>query len=341
MILSPTSTSDMHLRAREQQRQLFLKHHGYNPACLTFLAGDASPRQYYRWQEAGKSVILMDTPLSEKPEQFCKIAKVLCTQGLSAPAILANDLDQGFILLEDLGDLTYTQALNPGNLIELYSLAVDTLIYLQQNIGQKPSFVNDYTLAEFLREALLFLEWYYPATQGKEVSSIARRTYESLWHQAFAYALDQQPKSLVLRDYHVDNLVLLPERQGIQQCGLLDFQDALWGPVGYDLVSLLEDARRDINPALKEAMWMRYGNAFPHLDLRNIRRSGAIISAGRHLKILGIFTRLAKRDNKKEYLIHLPRVWNLLKNTLKEAEEPELTAWFEEHIAHWRLPNVN
>jgi aminoglycoside/choline kinase family phosphotransferase len=168
-----------------------------------------------------------------------------------------------------------------------------------------------------------------------------RESYILLWQQAFSEALSQQPSSLVLRDYHVDNLVVLSDREGVQQCGLLDFQDALWGPIGYDIVSLFEDARRDVDPTLKEQLWQHYGNAFPSLDLVRVRRSSAIISAGRHLKILGVFTRLALRDGKKHYLTYLPRVLRLLNTALAEADLPELQVWFQENVSQWSIPHVD
>lgn len=338
MIPSLISTFEKKQPTREEERQAFLRQHGYDPKYCAFLAGDASPRRYYRWQNREKSVVLMDTPVSEKPEQFCRIAQLLCDYQLSTPAILVTDFEQGFILLEDLGDQTYTRALTRDNTLSLYQVAVDALIHLHRQVLQKPVFVLDYTVADFLREACLFLEWYYPATEGKEPTLEARKAYESLWQQAFTSALIQQPSSLVLRDYHVDNLVLLPDRQGFQSCGLLDFQDALWGPVGYDMVSLLEDARLDVDPDLKEQLWQQYGAAFPALDLELVRRSSAIISAGRHLKILGGFTRLALRDGKKHYLNHLPRVLRLLEISLAEAGLPELQSWFQEYVQQWGVP---
>lgn len=319
MIPSLISAFEKNQAQREEERRAFLLQHGYDPKYCTFLAGDASPRRYYRWRYGEKSVVLMDTPASEKPEQFCHIARLLCDYQLSAPAILAADFTRGFMLLEDLGDQTYTRALTQDNTLSLYRVAVEALIQLHHQVQQKPAFILDYKVSDLLREASLFLEWYYPVTQGKEPTLSARDAYEALWQQAFSTALMQQPSSLVLRDYHVDNLVLLPNRQGPQRCGLLDFQDALWGPVGYDMVSLVEDARRDVDPGLKEQLWQQYGAAFPSFNLESVRRSSAVISAGRHLKILGIFTRLALRDGKKHYLTHLPRVWKLLEVSLVEA----------------------
>lgn len=317
---------------RAQQRQTFLASHGYDPAFCAPLAGDASPRQYYRWQKDGKTVVLMDTPATEKPEQFCRLSQLLIDKNLSAPAILISDFAQGFILLEDFGDHTYTRALTADNTTHLYTVAVETLIHLHQSQRVQPDFIPAYTVAELLREALLFLEWYHPATHSVPLSSKAHQAYESLLSDAFSLALTQQPWGLILRDYHVDNLIYLETRSGIQRCGLLDFQCALWGPVGYDLVSLLEDARRDVDPLLKDQLWQLYGAAFPELNLLTLRQSSAVLSLGRHLKILGIFMRLAIRDGKKDYLIHLPRLRRLLTLSLQEAAIPALTAWFEEHL---------
>lgn len=317
---------------RAQQRQNFLTIHGYDPVYCLPLAADASPRQYYRWQKDGKSLILMDTPATEKPEQFCRLSQWLIDKNLSAPTIYKTDFDQGFILLEDFGDQTYTQALTLENTIPLYTLAVDTLIHLHQTQASKPDFIASYSVTELMREALLFLEWYYPSTQNPALTPQARQEYESMLQDAFTRALTQQPMNITLRDYHVDNLMYLDSRKGIQACGLLDFQCALWGPVGYDLVSLLEDARRDVDPLLKDQLWQRYGGAFPGLDLLTLRQSSAVFSLGRHLKILGIFTRLAIRDEKKTYLIHLPRLRRLLDLSLAEAGIPRLTAWFNEYL---------
>jgi aminoglycoside/choline kinase family phosphotransferase len=126
--------------------------------------------------------------------------------------------------------------------------------------------------------------------------------------------------------------MLLSERKGVRKCGLLDFQDALWGSITYDLVSLLEDARRDVPADLSNQLWAQYGAAFPHLDLNEVRREGCILSAGRHAKILGVFTRLAVRDHKKTYLVHIPRIWGWLAGCLQHPDLADLKAWFDEHI---------
>jgi aminoglycoside/choline kinase family phosphotransferase len=140
------------------------------------------------------------------------------------------------------------------------------------------------------------------------------------------------PPTLVLRDYHVDNLMLLPNRPGVRGCGLLDFQDAVTGPPGYDLVSLLEDARRDIPGPLQQAMTERYLTAFPALDRSAFSRSAAILAAQRNCKILGIFTRLWKRDGKRQYLAHIPRVWRLLEADLGHPALGPIARWLDRHM---------
>ena len=137
---------------------------------------------------------------------------------------------------------------------------------------------------------------------------------------------------LVLRDYHVDNLMLLPGRAGVKACGLLDFQDAVIGPATYDLVSLLEDARRDVPPRLQSAMIERYLAAFPALDRQNFAASYAVMGAQRNAKIVGIFTRLCRRDGKPHYLRHIPRVWRLLEQDLQHPALTPIRVWIDRHL---------
>ena len=136
----------------------------------------------------------------------------------------------------------------------------------------------------------------------------------------------------MLRDYHVDNLMLLPDRSWVQGCGLLDFQDAVCGPQSYDLVSLLEDARRDVPADLRRQMTERYLAAFPALDQAAFLRSAAILAAQRNCKILGIFTRLWKRDGKPRYLVHLPRIWRLLEQEVAHPALDPIARWLDRHL---------
>jgi aminoglycoside/choline kinase family phosphotransferase len=166
---------------------------------------------------------------------------------------------------------------------------------------------------------------------GITLSNLERQTYLDLWTPVFEKAL-KIPQTLVLRDYHVDNLMRLDDRAGVLACGLLDFQDAGWGPVVYDLVSLVEDERLDLEPTLVENCWQRYLSAFPLLNEQTLRTAGCILGAGRHAKNIGIFTRLAVRDGRPHYLNHLPRMWKMLQNCLSHPDLYQLNAWFHEYI---------
>src|SRR5437879_11064049 len=224
---------------------------------------------------------------------------------------------------EDFGADTYSRLLEcvadePG----LYALAVDTLVAMQRAAelrgipGMPP-----YDTERLLAEAALLVDWYRPLAAG------LRDEYLALWRELLPDT-GVSPPTLVLRDYHVDNLMLLPDRPGVQGCGLLDFQDAVIGPPSYDLVSLLEDARRDVSADLRRQMTARYLAAFPALDRAAFLRSAAILAAQRNCKILGIFTRLWRRDGKPGYLPHIARIWRLIDDDLRR--EPALAP-----IADW------
>ena len=232
-------------------------------------------------------------PPQEDIGPYVAIAALLRELGFSAPEVLAEDRDEGFLLLEDFGDDTYTRLLARGaDEPALYKLAVDTLIALQRAAAPRGTpELPPYDMERLLAEAVLLVDWY------RRLASGLREEYLALWRAVLPDAM-VSPPTLVLRDYHVDNLMLLPDRPGVRGCGLLDFQDAVTGPPSYDLVSLLEDARRDIPGPLRQAMTERYLAAFPSLDRFAFLRSAAILAAQRNCKILGIFTRLWKRDGK-------------------------------------------
>jgi aminoglycoside/choline kinase family phosphotransferase len=292
------------------------------------LAGDASFRRYYRLAGNGSSAVLMDAPPPQEDiGPFVTVAGLLRELGFSAPEVLAEERDQGFLLLEDFGDDTYTRLLARGaDEPALYTLAVDTLVALQR--AAEPRGTPDlppYDLKRLLGEAALLVDWYRP------LGSQLREEYLALWRAVLPDAVVASP-TLVLRDYHVDNLMLLPGRPGVRGCGLLDFQDAVVGQPSYDLVSLLEDARRDISEPLRQAMTERYLAAFPGLDRSAFLQSAAILSAQRNCKILGIFTRLWKRDGKRQYLVHIPRVWRLLEADLRHPVLSPIAHWLGRHL---------
>lgn len=312
----------------------FLARAGREDAAVTLLAGDASFRKYFRVATPAHGIeVLMDAPPpQEDVRPFVRIARHLTGLGLSAPRILAEDVDAGLLLLEDLGDDTYTRLLAKGEPTEeaLYALAVDVLAALHKRPA--PAGVPPYDLEKLLTEASLLTDWYVPATQGEDALTHAdRAAWLAAWRDALA-AAQGVPDALVLRDFHVDNLMLLPGREGVAACGLLDFQDAVVGPVTYDLMSLLEDARRDIDPGLIARMTERYLGAFPDLDRDAFATSFAVLGAQRHAKVIGIFTRLCKRDGKPVYLRHIPRVWRLFTRSLAHPALRPVKDWVDTHI---------
>lgn len=318
----------------------FLEAAGWRGVSPAPLAADASFRRYFRLADAGRRAVLMDAPPPhEDVRPYVAVAGMLRGHGFSAPEIFAEDSALGMLLIEDFGDDTYTRLLARGaDEAQLYTLAIDTLIALQRAVADPPA-LPSYDLEALLREAALLVEWYAPAVLGAELSPALCEEYRALWRELVPL-VETGPATLVLRDYHVDNLMLLEGRNGVQGCGLLDFQDALAGPASYDLVSLLKDARRDVPAGLREAMTERYLAAFPALDRVQFRRAAAILAAQRNAKIIGIFTRLWLRDGKPQYLGHIPRVWRLLEADLREAALRPLAAWLDRHLppATRRIP---
>lgn len=320
--------------ARSAQIDAFLDASGWSGAERTTLADDASFRRYERIACADRRAVLMDAPpVKEDVRPFRHVAGVLTSLGFSAPDILAADEENGFLLLEDLGDDTYTRVLARDDTKEeaLYTLATDTLIDLHRRY-QDGADVPNYDKSVLVeREARLLTEWYWPAIHGTPCPAPVRAEFDGLWMNALSHAYSV-PLSLVLRDYHVDNLIHLPDRQGTAQCGLLDFQDALIGPVTYDLVSLLEDARRDVPRPLAGKLIGRYLDAFPTLPPDALLLSYAVLGVQRATKIIGIFTRLDRRDGKSQYLKHIDRTWRWLEGGLNHPMLFDLRTWYDSYF---------
>jgi N-acetylmuramate 1-kinase len=330
---------------RSRQIDDFLDSCGWSGAERAILAADASFRRYDRIRLGSRRAVLMDAPPDKEDiVPFVRVARHLCRLGYSAPEILAEDIDLGLLLLEDFGDDTYAKLLGRGeDEAALYRLATDLLIDLHSRpVGDAlPDGLPPYSDALFLDEASLLVEWYLPAVSNTGSSDEIRSGYRECWAALMPHAR-RVPDSLVLRDFHVDNLMRLENRAGVSACGLLDFQDAVAGPASYDLVSLLEDARRDISDSLIAEMRDRYLSAFPDLDRDAFLASCAILGAQRHCKVIGVFTRLSVRDGKPDYLHHIPRVWRLLENSVTHPVMKPLRRWLDENIpTHLRtMPSV-
>jgi aminoglycoside/choline kinase family phosphotransferase len=314
----------------------FLAACGWKGAEILPLAGDASFRRYFRVVQGDRSAVLMDAPPPhEDPRPFIAVAEWLVSVGLSAPQILARDLDRGMLLLGDFGDRRLREFLDdvPARERELYELATDVLIHLHQHPAMPG--LKAHGLDQWLEELKLFTEWYCPAV-GADVDL---EGYEAAWREVLQpVANDRLGPVTVLRDYHAENVMLVQDREGVAHFGLLDFQDALAGHPAYDLASVLEDARRDVSPAIERAMIARYVAATRHGEA--FERAYWALAAQRNTRILGVFTRLWKRDQKPGYRRFQPRMWGLLERDLGEPHLKPVRDWFDANIApqHRREP---
>jgi len=302
----------------------FLETAGWTGAAIEPLAGDASFRRYFRIRNGEKTAMLMDAPPpQEDPAPFLRAAKWLDANGMRAPLILAEDTDRGLVLLEDFGEVRMRDYLDQwgDDEREIYRAAVDALAALHR---LPPGPFLDYSLSEYMREARLFTEWYCPA-QGLEVDNAG---FGAAWETALCGMLPRQrPGVTVLRDYHAENIMLLGS---LEKQGLLDFQDALIGHPAYDLVSLLQDARRDVPAELEAEMFDHYVKISG--QSADFLADYAILGAQRNTKIVGIFVRLWKRDGKPRYLDLIPRVWALLERDLAHPALAPVARWFDANV---------
>jgi aminoglycoside/choline kinase family phosphotransferase len=311
----------------------FLTEHGWGAAACTSLAGDASARRYLRLARGDERAILMDSPNpAEDVVPFIAIADILRGLGLSAPEIRAAQPADGLLLLEDFGDGTFTRLIAQGaDTTGLYLLAVDALAVIHRDFRPEQAAAIDlprYEADLFIDQVMLLADVYVPAALGRDLTTAERSELEQAWRSVVPEAVEIGT-SLMHRDYHVDNLMRLPDRQGVAACGLLDFQNAGLGPISYDLVSLLEDARRDIPADFAFGMVAQYLCHFPELDWTAFLQSYAVLGAVRHTRIIAVFARLFLRDGRREYLQHLPRVWRLLEAKLAEPTLAPVRDWFD------------
>jgi aminoglycoside/choline kinase family phosphotransferase len=339
----------------------FLAESGWSEAQRRWMPGDASTRNYERLALADQHVILMNWPrrpdgrppragkpysaiahLADSVVPFVAMAKGLRDYGLLAPEIRHADLDQGLLVIEDLGDERVVAGDPPAPIEERYETAVDALLALHEQ--QLPDLlpvaphleyqIPSYDLEAFLIEAELILDWYLPRLDVP-VTDLARQQFRSLWGEALAPAIEAPP-TWVLRDFHSPNLLWLPNRKGLARLGILDFQDAVMGPAAYDLASLLQDARVDVAEATELALLGRYLRrrraADPDFDGAQFIKLYVTLAAQRASKILGIFARLDRRDGKPQYVRHMPRIWGYLQRSLAHPALAPLNDWYSEHV---------
>lgn len=291
------------------------------------LVGDASFRRYFRLRLGGHSAMLMHAPPPhEDPRPFLAVARWLGEHGLRAPAILVADAEAGWVLTEDFGDVRVKERLedHPGEAEAVYTAAVDALVRLH---ACPPGPFAPYDMATYQREAGLFTEWFCPAA-GLAVDEAGWR---AAWDVVLAPLIGRQaPGVTVLRDYHAENIMLLAPGDPCGEQGLIDFQDALVGHRAYDLVSLLQDARRDVAPELESAMLDHYRAATG--ANATFEKDYLRLGAQRNAKIVGIFTRLWKRDGKARYLDLIPRVWAHLERDVAHPALAPVAEWFDRNV---------
>jgi hypothetical protein len=353
---------------REAAMTEFLARAGWGSATVSPLPSDASTRRYARLTMGGSTAMLMDQPQgAESPTappgaseetrralgynavarlagadcaRFMAASNWLRGHGLAAPDILAADTGQGFVLLEDLGDALFAQVLEDGgDEKQLYEHAVEVLARLHAHDApttlppDKPLF--DYDQFALLAETDLLIEWFLPLALGRKATDAETAQYRALWRAILAGVAGSR-RVFVHRDYHAQNLLWLPQRHGTARVGLIDFQDAVAGSMAYDLISLIEDARRDVSPQVAEAATRHYLAVLTaqgtQVDEAGFRHEMAVMAAQRNAKIVGIFARLTKRDGRPRYLAYLPRVWAYLERDLAHPALADLRAWYDRVI---------
>lgn len=304
-------------RAKTNFLDNFFAHGKYN---IIPLLNDASFRTYDRVQLDDKSYILMNSPPQHyNLEPFINMAQLLNHHGFSVPEIHEIDDINGFMLIEDFGSLNIKHFLTKQDDVikkeEIYKLAIDILLKLQSidiaTLDKLPRYDNSI----FLTELGIYSDWYIPMQKGQPTCQQFRQDYISIWNEILSQLPSFDP-CLVLRDYHVDNMMLL-EREHINSIGILDFQDALIGHPIYDVVSLLEDARIDVEPQFASKIFNYYlSKSNVSIDVERAILSYNILAAQRNSKILGIFARKFIRDQQESYLLYIPRVLSYLRCNL-------------------------
>lgn len=316
---------------REQLLLDFLATTQWKTATRDPLAADASGRNYERLTLNGSTAILMNAPYEagEDVRPFVAVTDMLTRFDLTPPQVIAQDIENGFLLLEDLGNDLFARVCetDPDLEITMYSAAIDVLAQLHKHPA--PDALPPYDMAVYLREVQLVTDWYMPALTG-EVTPALQSEFDAIVTQTFMQIPSQNPV-LVMRDYHAENLLWLPDREGTSRVGLLDYQDALAGHLAYDLVSLLEDARRDTSAELRAQMIAQYLGKTDH-DVDEFMAAYALLGAQRNLKIVGIFARLSLRDGKAHYIDLIPRVWDHLMRDLQHPACARLSAWVAQHL---------
>lgn len=315
------------------KKNFFIKNGLQNPVVKRIVA-DASFRKYYRVIVNNKKtfIFVYSPKKKENNERYIKTSNFLNKIGLSVPKIIDYDKKKGFFLIEDFGSDTYSKCINQGvNHYKLYNLAINNIVHLQKKSHLLEKKFPKYTNQMFIDEIKLFTSWYWPYIFKKKCQIQTINSFLKIWRVLLGTGLKTK-KVIVHRDFHIDNLFFLKKRQGINACGLIDFQDAVVGPSSYDLLSLLQDARRNVNKDLAMQMYNKFVKKLGKKKKEIFKTEYEILAAQRHVKVIGIFTRLFLRDKKKQYLKNIPRLWKMLENNLESKNLLKLKLWMDEYF---------
>ena len=314
--------------SRLDQINAFLKSNQIKEKKIKAITSDASFRRYFR--VADKILMDADPTLVDDLDAFININNLLISISLNAPKIYSIDKENGFLLLEDLGDNLFSKVLNANNEESLYKKAIDILVYLHNmNINQfsKNNLVQNYSDEKLISESELFIEWYIKSHLNININENQINEFKEIFSKIIA-SLKLKYDTLVLRDFHVDNLVLQHSKSGLGQVGLLDFQDAVFGQSSYDLISLIEDVRRPISSKLKISLIKYFIDATGY-DPVQLDNEMAFFSVQRNLKILGIFCRLSIRDQKSQYMKFNDNAWQFINFNLKNPIMIDIYKWLK------------
>ncbi len=321
-------SNDLKESSRQRLKSEFLLNKGFKDYEIRGLPADASFRNYSRLLKDNQSFILMDCPPEHYSLQpFVTIGTHLLNSGFSAPKIYEQDHNNGFMILEDLGVISINHLLKSDqkDLEERIYKKIIRLLSEIQKISP-PAELDVYSPELLRKEANVFLDWFLPIFNGEAPTEKQKEEYNVLWNKILS-SINLSGQCLTLRDYHVDNLMYLEEREGINKIGLLDFQDAIIGSPAYDLVSLIEDARRDIAPAFANDLINYYLSLNSAFNRKDFLALYSILGAQRNFRILGVFARKATRDKNSQYLKYVPRVRKYLEKDLSHPLLAPLKEW--------------
>ena len=324
---------------RVEQINAFLKSAGWENATRSFLAGDASLRSYDRIELNGKTAVLMDAPPPLNPENFLPAQLVNIPQwllvdgllknlGVHSPEVFAYDIQNGFVLLEDLGDNSFTRMLDGGyNARDLYRMATESLIKVGKDFKISSDKEYVYNKESMMADIDHLPNWVVKCVSKIDLTPNEWDEYHDIWSELID-KMDAVPRGPALYDYHVDNLILTPSGT----CGVLDFQDVRTTAATYDIMTLLEDERRLVEPSIKQEMLDLYYGAFPELNTPQIRSLSELVALQRHIKVVGQFIRYFHKDGKDKYMKYVPLVWYLIENCLKNPHAQRLKKWMDKYV---------